>query len=113
MSTQISDQLSELTRLRTTNPDLRVLFSVGGSIASQQFSDVILTSHSRQTFSHSVLALVEENDLDGVDIDWEFPSHDQRENFTHLLQVIEIEIRAYACKIFLHFSFNTDSFISV
>ena len=80
-------QLKELTSLRSQNPSLRVLFSVGGASASGIFPDVIRTRASLDKFAASVLAFTLDNDLDGVDIDWEFPEADQSTNFTDLLQV--------------------------
>ena len=40
---------------------------------SGQFSDVVLTKQSRQIFTESVMNFLTRYDLDGLDIDWEYP----------------------------------------
>jgi chitinase len=62
-----------LTSLRKQNPSLTVLVSVGGWDWSGGFSDAALTEQSRQAFIESVMAFLKSYDLDGLDIDWEFP----------------------------------------
>jgi chitinase len=62
-----------LTSLRKENSSLTVLVSVGGWDWSGGFSDAVLTEQSRQTFIESVMAFLKSNDLDGLDIDWEYP----------------------------------------
>ena len=62
-----------LTSLRKENPSLTVLVSVGGWDWSGGFSDAALTEQSRQVFIESVAAFLKSYDLDGLDIDWEYP----------------------------------------
>lgn len=62
-----------LQTLKTRNPDLKILTSVGGWTWSGQFSDMALTGESRQRFIDSALDFVRRHQLDGVDIDWEYP----------------------------------------
>ena len=62
-----------LAGLRKENPALTVLVSVGGWDWSGGFSDAALTEQSRQTFIESVMAFLKSYDLDGLDIDWEYP----------------------------------------
>jgi chitinase len=84
-----------LTSLRKENLALTVLVSVGGWDWSGGFSDVALTEQSRQTFIDSVMAFLKSYDLDGLDIDWEYPgmpgaghrfSPEDGANFTVLLK---------------------------
>jgi chitinase len=62
-----------LTGLRKQNPSLTVLVSVGGWLWSNNFSDVSLTLQSRTLFIQSVMDFLRRYDLDGLDIDWEYP----------------------------------------
>lgn len=62
-----------LTALKRQNPKLTVLVSVGGWLGSGGFSDAALTAQSRKTFIDSVVAFIERYNLDGLDIDWEYP----------------------------------------
>lgn len=94
--------LAGLVALRETNPDLKVLLSIGGWGAGH-FSEAALTDDSRARFADTALALVRKYDLDGLDIDWEYPAHpgpgishrpEDKQNFTLLLQAIRAELDA-------------------
>jgi chitinase len=84
-----------LTGLRKQNRSLTVLVSVGGWLWSTNFSDISLTPQSRRLFIQSAIDFLQQYDLDGLDIDWEYPglvgaghpfrSEDGR-NFTLLLK---------------------------
>ncbi len=65
--------LALLTSLRTENPSLKILISVGGWLWSGQFSDAALTSQSREQFIQSAIDFISLYHLDGLDIDWEYP----------------------------------------
>jgi chitinase len=65
--------LATLVALKRDNPSLTVLISVGGWLGSGNFSDMALTRESRDAFIQSVLRFIEQNQLDGLDIDWEYP----------------------------------------
>jgi chitinase len=84
-----------LTGLRRENPSLTVLVSVGGWLWSTNFSDVSLTPQSRKLFIQSVMDFLARYDLDGLDIDWEYPGMigsghpfraEDKQNFTLLLK---------------------------
>lgn len=86
--------LAGLVALRRHNPQLRILLSVGGW-GGDHFSEAALTTQSRARFTASAVALVRDHDLDGLDIDWEYPTlpgpgithrPQDRENFSLLLE---------------------------
>jgi chitinase len=62
-----------LKGLKQYNPNLKILVSVGGWTWSKNFSDVALTKKSRKIFIDSAVDFVTQYDLDGLDIDWEYP----------------------------------------
>lgn len=66
--------LKVLTGLRQKNPSLTVLVSVGGWLWSGGFSDMALTPASRAAFIESAVAYIARYNLDGLDIDWEYPA---------------------------------------
>lgn len=66
--------LAALVALKHENPSLTVLISVGGWLGSGNFSDMALTKHSRAQFIDSAVKFIERNQLDGLDIDWEYPA---------------------------------------
>jgi chitinase len=83
-----------LAGLRRAHPHLRILVSVGGWTWSGGFSDAALTPESRRRFVSSAVAFVRRHDLDGFDVDWEYPglpgygnTHrpEDKENFTTLM----------------------------
>lgn len=65
--------LRKLSGLKGINPELKVLISIGGWTWSKNFSDAVLTDTSTQHFASSAVAIVSKYNLDGVDIDWEYP----------------------------------------
>src|SRR6476619_1965310 len=65
--------LRTLSELKNINPALKILISVGGWTWSKNFSDAVLTDTSRQNFATSAVAIVSKYNLDGIDIDWEYP----------------------------------------
>jgi chitinase len=94
-----AQNFAQLTALRKSNPRLTVLISVGGWLWSTNFSDMALTAQSRIAFEDSVMEFLAHYDLDGLDIDWEYPGlpgaghpfrAEDKQNFTALLE----ELRA-------------------
>ncbi len=63
----------KLVELKSQNPDLKILISVGGWTWSKNFSDAVLTDTSTYNFAKSAVDIVTQYELDGVDIDWEYP----------------------------------------
>jgi len=93
--TSDDQNLAALVSLKQKNPSLTVLVSVGGWLWSGSFSDMALTKESRHLFIESVVEFVDRHQLDGLDIDWEYPgqigagNHFRREdkqNYTLLLK---------------------------
>ena len=62
-----------LTALKKQNKELKILISLGGWTWSKNFSDAVLTNASTHAFAYSCIDIVAKYDLDGVDIDWEYP----------------------------------------
>ena len=90
-----AENFAALNALKKTNPQLAVLVSVGGWTWSGQFSDVSLTQQSRKVFIDSAVEFVTRYQLDGLDVDWEYPgltgNHNRfraedQQNYTLLLK---------------------------
>jgi chitinase len=62
-----------LVLLKKKNPALKILISIGGWTWSKNFSDAALTDTSRRAFAASAADIIRKYNLDGVDIDWEYP----------------------------------------
>lgn len=91
--------LGMLTALKKANPSLTILISVGGWLGSGGFSEMALTAQSRKVFIDSVMEFLSRYDLDGLDVDWEYPGlpgaghvfrAQDTQNFTFLME----ELRA-------------------
>ncbi|MCR4735255.1 MAG: hypothetical protein K5829_09660 [Treponema sp.] len=89
----------QVDALHKTFPNLRINLSIGGW-GAEGFSKAASTKKNRSKFVESMQNLIKEMDLNGVDIDWEFPvgpdwgqsiksSPDDRENFILLLSEIK------------------------
>jgi chitinase len=68
-----AENFAFLTGLKKQNPSLTILVSVGGWLWSTNFSDISFTAQSRRLFIESVMEFLSRYDLDGLDIDWEYP----------------------------------------
>jgi chitinase len=92
--------LQRLVALKKQYPQLKVMLSLGGWGGCETCSDIFNTVENRKVFAQSTLAIIEEYQADGIDLDWEyptiagFPGHKyatyDRANFTALIQ----ELRA-------------------
>lgn len=88
------ERLKKIVALKMKNPDLKVMLSVGGW-GSGRFSEMASDDLRRMAFAEDCLRVVDEFGLDGIDIDWEYPtsdmagissSPDDRENFSLLMR---------------------------
>ena len=86
--------LEEYVRIRKENPECKIVLSIGGWSAGG-FSEVASSKDGREKFASSAVEIVKQYELDGIDIDWEYPciatagiaaSPDDRENFTKLIK---------------------------
>ncbi|XP_014273391.1 probable chitinase 2 [Halyomorpha halys] len=85
-------QLKELSVLKTRNPNIKILASVGGYLeGTVKFSEVARTSSMKNTFINSLIKFIRDWNLDGIDICWQFPGGrtDDRQNFIKLLKDIK------------------------
>ena len=68
--------MKKVVALKDKNPKLKVLLMIGGwGMAADGFSMMARDSKKRTTFCQSVKSLLEQYKLDGVDIDWEYPTY--------------------------------------
>ena len=67
--------ISSVVALKSKNPNLKVLLMIGGWGAhADGFSEMAKSDAKRTEFCKSVKALIDQHQLDGVDIDWEYPT---------------------------------------
>ena len=93
-----SATIIRMVELKSKNPDMKVMLSLGGWGGCEACSDVFGTEEGRKEFAKSVKKVSEYFKTDGIDLDWEYPaikgppghkfSADDRKNFTDLLREI-------------------------
>ena len=97
---QSGERLAQLQALKTRNPALKIIVSVGGW-GADHFSDAALNDESRDRFAKSVVTLIKRFELDGIDLDWEYPGQpgpgikyreEDKHNFTLLLKTIRQQL---------------------
>lgn len=96
-----STNFKRLNQLKLRNPDLKILISIGGWAWSENFSDAVVSDTGRVAFAASAVDIVREYQLDGIDIDWEYPGMkgednvfrpEDRENFTLLFKSLREQL---------------------
>ena len=89
-------RLRQMVELKKQKPALKVLLSIGGW-GSGRFSEMAANDKYRMSFAKDCRRVVKEYGLDGIDIDWEYPtssaanisaSPDDTGNFTLLMRDI-------------------------
>ncbi|WP_081482823.1 glycosyl hydrolase family 18 protein [Pyrococcus sp. ST04] len=88
--------LESFKELKRRYPAVKFLISVGGWTLSKYFSPVAADPKKREEFIRSAISIIRKYNLDGIDIDWEYPggggmednyvSPDDPKNFIILLR---------------------------
>lgn len=90
------ERLRKLVALKTPQNNLKILLSVGGW-GSGRFSEMVSTTKNRKQFALDCKRIIKEFNLDGIDIDWEYPTADMagisaspedKDNFSQLMKDI-------------------------
>ncbi|HHV01316.1 MAG: glycoside hydrolase family 18 protein [Defluviitoga tunisiensis] len=87
----------EVRRVQKKYPDLKIIVAVGGW-GADGFSDMAATKATREIFVDSVVEYLKKYNLDGIDIDWEYPvdggggtieaRKEDKENFTEVIKLL-------------------------
>jgi chitinase len=93
---QDSTTIKRLVALKTTNPKLKIMLSLGGWGGCEPCSDVFSTAEGRTVFAKSVKEVNDYFQTDGIDLDWEYPAIEglpghlyqaaDKQNFTELIK---------------------------
>ncbi|XP_059164023.1 probable chitinase 10 [Physella acuta] len=85
--TTSTGRYQKLNDLKSVNPTLRTLLSVGGqNDHGTGFLAVSETSEILANFSASAIAFLRKHRFDGLDLDWEYPNSDTKAQFVTLLK---------------------------
>ena len=87
----------EIKEVQEKYPHIKMIVAVGGW-GAEGFSDMAATPETREIFVDSVVEYIEKHNLDGIDLDWEFPVNggwgliknrpEDKENFTALIKLL-------------------------
>lgn len=85
--------------LKKKHRHLRLMLSIGGWTYSPNFHPVVVDPSARKEFVRSSVKLLEDFGLDGLDIDYEYPSNDeQAKGYTELLKLLREGLDEHAEK---------------
>lgn len=108
-----SEKLKQLSSQKKDHPHLKVMIACGGWGGSGGFSDMAATPEGRKKFVDSSMKFVKEHNLDGIDIDWEYPGlrgagntyrEEDKENFTSLMRELREAMDKTGKKLILTFA---------
>jgi len=94
------ERLRNIVQLKAVSPRLKVMLSIGGW-GSGRFSEMAANETTRTSFARDCKRVVDQFGLDGIDLDWEYPTSSaanissspmDTENFTLLCRMIRAEI---------------------
>ncbi|MDN5210901.1 glycoside hydrolase family 18 protein [Fulvivirgaceae bacterium BMA12] len=95
-----AEKLKLLVAQKKKHPHLKVMIACGGW-GADGFSDMAHTAENRTRFVNSAMAFIEAHQLDGLDIDWEYPGipaagtkhrKEDKQNFTLLMKALREEM---------------------
>ena len=92
------DNFAKFRAIRDEHPNLKLMASVGGWSWSKNFSNMAADEITRRSFANSVVEFLRVYQLDGIDIDWEYPVEggeesnsrrpEDKQNFTLMMSVV-------------------------
>lgn len=96
------NSLKQIIELKKTNPQLKIMVSIGGWSGCAPCSDLFSSAIHRNNFAITTVKLFEQYHIDGLDLDWEYPAIEgypghkymekDRGNFTALIQRLREEM---------------------
>lgn len=103
---------AELQKMKEKNPNLKVLIAVGGW-GGDGFSDAAATPEAREIFAQSAADYIQQYNIDGIDMDWEYPVNgawgtiksrpEDKQNFTLLMQALRNKLDLLEAKTGKHY----------
>ncbi|XP_053674153.1 probable chitinase 10 [Anopheles nili] len=90
------DAINKFYGLKQINPALKTIAAIGGyNTDIGNFSQVAASPQLRSTFASNAVAFLQKYRFDGMDIDWEFPSLEDKNNYVLFLQALSAAFAPY------------------
>ena len=96
------ENLKKLVALKKEYPKLKIMVSIGGWGGCYPCSGLFASDAHRKTFAKTTVALFNEYQIDGLDLDWEYPAiegypghpymPEDKNNFTELIKALRSEM---------------------
>ena len=94
--------VQQLVELKKDHPQLKIMVSLGGWGGCAPCSELFASAEHRNNFAKTTVALFKQYNIDGLDLDWEYPviegypghaySDADKNNFTELVKAIRNEM---------------------
>ena len=97
------NHFSALQLLKKTNPNLKIMASVGGAGLDKEFIAATANPTLLNRFVNSCVELVKTYKLDGMDVDWEYPEAAQKTTFTTLITNLRLALNSLEITTHQHF----------
>jgi chitinase len=96
------ETLKQLVSLKEKFPHLKIMVSIGGWGGCAPCSEIFSSEKHRETFAKTTHVLFKKYNVDGIDLDWEYPAiegypghkymKEDRSNFTALIKTLRQEL---------------------
>ncbi|KAF5386102.1 hypothetical protein D9615_002550 [Tricholomella constricta] len=97
VGTNLYGNLKAIYNIKKHNRHLKVLLSIGGWTYSPTFHPVVVNPALRANFVHSAVKILEDYGLDGLDVDYEYPTNDeQARGYVALLHELRVALDKHA-----------------
>ncbi|KAF2350957.1 Glycoside hydrolase family 18 catalytic domain [Trinorchestia longiramus] len=83
--------------MKLKNPNLRTIVSVGGSsVKAESFERIVSTKSSISNFTDNIVDFLQTKDMDGVEVDWQWPGQrggsKDRNDLTLLMKSLRVAL---------------------
>lgn len=74
--------------MKNSNKELQVLIAIGGwNVGKKDMSALAADSNRRKAFAQNAITFLRNYNFDGIDMDWQFPENEDKENFVLFMKV--------------------------